>query len=608
MHAGDIVAERFQVESLGGSGGMSSVYRAKDSLTGAAVALKVLAVRDGPDVERFTREARLLAELSHPGIVAYVAHGRTTAGDYYLAMEWLDGETLSMRLRRAPLSVRETVKLVRSVADALAVAHARGVVHRDLKPSNLFLMGRSLEGVKVLDFGVARLEHAALDRTRTGTILGTPGYMAPEQARGDREVGPEADVFSLGCVLFECLTGRAPFSGERVMAVLAKILVEEAPRVAELRPEVPPELDALVARMLTKAPRDRPEDARALVTELAKIPLQRSGAAALSTIPPAITAGEQRLLCVVLASEGTRATRDETRELLASLREVVYPYGGRVDLIAGGSVVWSVSGEGVASDQAAQAARGALKIRELLPKTPMALATGRGVLAEQWSMGEVIDRAARILTHAPPIDQSRSAGQPIRIDDVTAGLLSSRFDIGGDEAGLELRGVREVIEPTRTLLGKATPCVGRDREIAALVSAYEECVAEPVARAVIITAPAGTGKSRVRYEFMRKLIAQGEPLEVLVGRGDPMKVGSPFGILAPAIRRALGVLDGEASHVREQKLRARVGRHVRGADLPRVTAFLGELCGVRLADDDDSQLRAARRDPMLMGDQMQKAW
>src|SRR5262249_9102321 len=160
-------------------------------------------------------------------------------------------EDLARRRRREPLSVEETVTLVMHAADALAAAHVRGIVHRDLKPSNLFLLDRDVRRMKVLDFGVAWLGDGTRV-TKTGAVGGTAGDMAPEQARGEQDVDARADVFALGCVLFECLTGSPVFSGERFMAVLAKILFAEVPRARELRPEIPPALDGLCAEMLAK--------------------------------------------------------------------------------------------------------------------------------------------------------------------------------------------------------------------------------------------------------------------------------------------------------------------------------------------------------------------
>src|SRR6185369_5218253 len=235
MKPGDLVAGRFEIERLAGWGGMGDVYRAVDRLRGLPVALKVLHGEDHREspfaAERFAREAETLAELTHPAIVKYIAHGRTPAGELYLAMEWLDGEDLGARLSRSGLGVAEAVMLATRVAEALGAAHARGVVHRDVKPSNLFLCDGRVDRVKVVDFGIARRDRA-LGATRTGVLLGTPGYMAPEQARGGRELDARADVFALGCVLFECITGRPAFAGEHAMAILARILLEEAPRAS----------------------------------------------------------------------------------------------------------------------------------------------------------------------------------------------------------------------------------------------------------------------------------------------------------------------------------------------------------------------------------------
>src|SRR5262245_12750307 len=156
MQPGDVLGERFELEQRACAGGMGEVFRAKDRASGEAVAVKVLLEKRAHDQARFAREAKVLAELSHPAIVRYVAHGVAPSGEPYLAMEWLDGEDLSKRLKRGRLTVDETVALGRRVAHALAAAHERSVVHRDLKPGNLFLSGRDLECVKVLDFGIAR--------------------------------------------------------------------------------------------------------------------------------------------------------------------------------------------------------------------------------------------------------------------------------------------------------------------------------------------------------------------------------------------------------------------------------------------------------------------
>ena len=271
MREGQIIAGRFELEELAGTGGMGSVYRARDVVSQQKVAVKVLRESAAMQADRFLLEAKVLAELQHPGVVRYVSHGATPAGELYLAMEWLEGEDLGQRLSRMGLTPTESVEVALQVASTLEVAHQRGIVHRDIKPSNLFLVHRSLNQVKVLDFGVARLTRAGIHSTKTGAMVGTPGYMSPEQARGEKNVDPRADVFSLGCVLFECLIGFAPFSGDNAIAVLAKILLDEAPSILDARPDLSAELDRAVAALLSKDASRRPSDGAAAAALLAPI-------------------------------------------------------------------------------------------------------------------------------------------------------------------------------------------------------------------------------------------------------------------------------------------------------------------------------------------------
>jgi serine/threonine protein kinase len=179
-------------------------------------------------------------------------------------MDWLEGEDLAERLARAPLDVGDSLALVRKASEGLAVAHARGVVHRDVKPSNLFLVGSDPAAVKVIDFGVARVDSGAVNLTRPGSSLGTAGYMAPEQAMEAADVDARADVYGLGCVLFECLTGRPPFVG-RPAALVVKVLRDKPPAPSTLRAGISAKIDALVARLLAKDRAERPGDAAEVV-------------------------------------------------------------------------------------------------------------------------------------------------------------------------------------------------------------------------------------------------------------------------------------------------------------------------------------------------------
>jgi serine/threonine protein kinase len=254
---GELIAERYELNELVGTGGMSSVYKAHDRLLERTVALKVLHERfmtDDDHVERFKHEARAVAQLSHPNIVTVIDRGERD-GRQFIVFEYVDGENLkALVVREAPLAEREAVRLVLQIARALAFAHQHGLIHRDVKPQNVLLP----EGgeVKVTDFGIARSLDVEAGITQTGTVMGTSDYIAPEQARGVKATA-QTDVYALGIVLYELLTGEVPFTGDNFVAVAMQHINSPVPSVRELRPDVSPRLDAAVRRALAKSPRDR---------------------------------------------------------------------------------------------------------------------------------------------------------------------------------------------------------------------------------------------------------------------------------------------------------------------------------------------------------------
>jgi len=271
--AGEVIDGRFVVEGLERAGGMGRIFRAIDQLTGARVALKIVQHGKSASSSRFAREARILAELTHPAVVRYLAHGETRDGDSFLTMEWLEGEDLSDRLDGGGLTVGESIALAFRAADGLAAAHARGVVHRDVKPSNLFLVEKDASRVKVLDFGIARYEDAdprlsMRGVTRPGEVIGTAGYMSPEQASGKHDIDARTDVFSLGCVIYECLAGQPAFEADHMVGVVAKLLYEDAAPLRFVRSDVPVALDTLLGRMLARDRAQRPHDAGSVVQAL----------------------------------------------------------------------------------------------------------------------------------------------------------------------------------------------------------------------------------------------------------------------------------------------------------------------------------------------------
>lgn len=626
MEPGTLLADRFEIERRVSAGGMSAVYRAQDHRMGGVVAVKVLYGRDeGEHRERLYREARVLEKLSHPGIVKYVGHGEIEADKPYLAMEWITGETLGKRLSRTGLTMGESVRLVTKVAETLSVAHAKGIIHRDIKPGNLILRESSVDDPTLIDFGIARMGLGASSITHTGVMLGTLGYMAPEQARGTKLLDARADVFALGAVLFKCLTGLPAFAGEDEIAILAKMLFEAPPRVRDLRKDVPRALDELLSRMLSRDPLQRPADAGIVAAELgALVGLDAAGTATAreaSAHGDVITRGEQRLVSVVAVASHSHAEGEEStivdgtwqgmKSLSKGLRAAIQPFGAHLESLASGMIVVTLPGRHSATDQATRAARCVLAMRAAAPNVPMVLATGRAVLEERVPIGEAVDRAVRMLQLHQDDDIALVAAgkrQPIHLDEITAGLLDARFSVKGDGPNLELVEEQPAADAHRMLLGKPTPCVGRERELVMVEGVFAECVADDVARVVLVTAPAGVGKSRLRHEVLRTLEHRGGRHAVFTSRGDPMRAGSPFGMLSQIIRGAADAQDGEPPRVQREKIRARVSRCVPPRDIVRVTQFLAETLGISIPEEDDVQLRAARHDPILMGDQMRRAF
>jgi serine/threonine-protein kinase len=268
LQAGDDVGG-YRIDHVIGEGGMGTVYGAVHPLIGKRAAIKVLRKElcaSAEAVERFVQEARAVNQIGHPNIVDCFAFGALPDGRSWCAMEWLTGESLSDRMARRALSWDETRAIAGDVIRALDAAHGKGIVHRDLKPDNVFLVEVADERprVKLLDFGIAKLTGGADQRaskTRTGAVVGTPLYIAPEQARG-LSVEARTDVYSLGVMLFEMIAGRPPFDEDNAADLIAKHLTETPPLLRAHAPNAPAEVEALIAEMLEKRPEGRPSLAK----------------------------------------------------------------------------------------------------------------------------------------------------------------------------------------------------------------------------------------------------------------------------------------------------------------------------------------------------------
>lgn len=262
---GSTLANRYEIIRRIGEGGMGAVYEARHTVIGKRVAVKVLLerlVEKRELVGRLLKEARLASAIGHENIVDVTDFGTTDDARSFVVMEYLEGEPLSALLaREAPLPVERCLRIVRQVASALEAAHAKGIVHRDIKPENVYLVRRGDDDfVKVVDFGVSKAVRTAdegpetLRLTRTGMLLGTPLYMSPEQARGDEDIDARADVWAVGVVLYECLTGEVPFRANNYLQVIAQVLNHEALPPSKMLPElgIPAAVESVVMKALAK--------------------------------------------------------------------------------------------------------------------------------------------------------------------------------------------------------------------------------------------------------------------------------------------------------------------------------------------------------------------
>lgn len=283
MHTQGLIDERYHLIGPLGGGGMSEVCLAHDEVLGRDVALKVLRERFADDegfVERFRREAKSAAALSHPNIVLIYDQGRSEEGTYYIAMEYISGGTLKERItKRGTLGSSVAAAVALQIAGALGAAHARGMIHRDVKPQNVLVT--EFGDVKVADFGIARAAPPAATTvsSQTNFILGTASYMSPEQAMGN-PVTPASDLYSLGILLYEMLTAHVPFAAENPLATSLKHVNEPPPSPKESIPDLPEGMNTLILKLLAKKPGDRYEDSAELMKDLKRV---RDGLSPLAT-------------------------------------------------------------------------------------------------------------------------------------------------------------------------------------------------------------------------------------------------------------------------------------------------------------------------------------
>ncbi len=610
MEPGTIIDDRFRIVERAGEGAMGVVHRAEEMSTGKPVAIKVMHAGGSADKVRFVREVQVLTSLSYPSIVACLGHGTLESGEPWMAMEWVEGEDLASRLKRGPLAPQEALVVVRAIAGALGAAHSQGIIHRDVKPGNIILEGGDPARARLIDFGIARVraEHTI---TKFGSVLGTPSYMAPEQMRGANEVDDRADLYALGVILFECITGRLPFNSSSIIGIMTQVLFEPAPRIRDINPALSPALDNLVDALLEKEPSKRLGPASAVFQALHSTDLDHF----LSHPPPPIpftglTEDELRFVSVVFVSpESSRSLSgsaetilDRTEgQLVQDIERIAAPLHGRVEGLRNGTVLVAFPGRGAATDQAAMAARAALAIRDLGTGLPIALATGRS----SGNVGSLYSDAA--VCAATLSKRSASDEKGIPIDETTRRLLDNRFSVEQRQDTPFLLAEDPFGDAARLLCGRPAPFVGREREVALIENIFKDVVHEPQGAAVIVVGEAGAGKSRLSREVLGTLSRIELGTEIWVGRGEVVRAGGSFGMLTNALHRAAGIRDGEPVEVRHLKLAAFVHDRVATKESTSIITFLGEMAETK-TDTDNDELRAARRDPVLMRDRIRFAF
>lgn len=582
--AQDLIAGRFAIEREVGRGAAGVVYRAYDHVSQSHVALKVIGVLgvDSTERARIVREGQILSELAHPHIVRMVAFGTvegkcTTSDGYpieegatFIAMEWLSGEDLSTRRKREPLSLRQSIEIGKQIAFALAAAHDCGVVHRDIKPSNIVLVRpqsemdreappvsgfssdprrNGAEGAaakssdtliaKLVDFGVAAQNDVRL--TLTGAIIGTPAYMAPEQARGDIRADVRSDIYSLGATLFELISGRPPHVGPTSIATLARLVTAPAPRLSEVLANVPPELDELIDRMLQSDPAQRPSSAREVALKLEaisagdKLPEQ----AKLLEVPADLPVLASTRLVTTLVALGV-GTGDVRLAAIGKLQQ----FGADALPLGSDAIVAHLGVRRAEGDEAVRAIEAAKELSKQ-HHARVGIATGKMRVDKMRLASEAVDRAAAL---------AREAGDLGVLADATTVQLARRrfaFDVRADGSAV----VGQVLAAKREATTVAR-FYGREQEYIVMLSAYKRCIDERTPVLLTLSGPPGIGKTRLLREWVMQVGSISSAPHIAQVRCESYRKGHALGIVTDALRALLGLPKGASLEQATAALRA----------------------------------------------------
>jgi serine/threonine protein kinase/tetratricopeptide (TPR) repeat protein len=649
LRPGEVIAGRFEIVRSVRSGGLSVVFQAVDRKTSETVAVKVINIQPSEEalLKRIDREIKILSSLSHPHVVGCIGAGALPDGRPYLVLEWLEGEDLADFKVRAPMTLRRVLEVLGQVADALAAAHTLGIIHRDIKPANIYMVHPSADSrpdCRVLDFGVAKMPQANAGITRAGAILGTPSYMAPEQASYAMDVDARADVFSLGVVAFEILTGKLPWQSTTDLARLARILVEPAMKVHEVSPDVPPSVAELIDHTLKLKVNERIATAREVHDRVV---------ATLEDLPDAILDTVFTRDAELLSSFVREDTADipvPERDLKRSMLRIpsvkdlrtegmVLGPGGYYPILESKQLV------GVADIRDARELREAREARHSAKhaKTPTrateaALPRSRSMVTEAHPAPDIgplnHEVSAKELSEptqlfendsstVPPA-RPKSAPEVVPLSPVVS--PPSRPISRGRSA--KKRAFDETLSYVDT---QDNVLFGRVQELDALRSATTRPLNAGRPSFILVYGPAGIGKTRVRVELTRMLKSTVKPPRVLAGRAEEVAQSSPYSFLRRVLSAEARIHSDDTPDRKRSKMLEL---------LPNAVETRGLLDNVEPAlphkargeDEDDAALEdhdtiaafvsralhvpyhnnasysLAERDPRLMGDQVRRAF
>ena len=604
-----LLLDDYRLEAPVAAGGMGEIWRGHHQQTGVAVAVKRLKYRGGEALPgtfraRLVREAQALQRLRHDNIVSYMGSGFDDEGQPYLVMEWLDGESLRDRQLRSPLDMELLLDVTRQILTGLTCCHQQGIVHRDIKPENLILVPHD-HGVRVklLDLGLAFLDDGNTRLTAAGDLLGTLHYLSPEQARGAAGVDHRADLYSVGVLLYELVTGQLPFTGDHAATILLKIITETPARPSHLRPEVPRWLEAVILRAMQRAPSERFDQASDMLAALDRdAPGELPGAQRLEEVdalaetgvlqvsPASLEVRQVCLLCVKPADVGD--------DIEPVARQIVESAGGTSHRLLGGEAVGLFGLDRTLGDEALRATRAGMQLRDALGSRARLLAStvhfrvGEG----QQLSSEELDQTLERLAAVPP-------GELV-LDLPTRHMVSHHVETRRMDGQDTVVSLAAEAPGQRRVLGMETPTVGRETELAAVRAAAARAEDNEEPEAVLVLGQAGMGKSRLLQEVVPELRERCSLF--LEAQGDRARSRSPFGLLADLVARAAGIHQGQDRASMGAAIHTLVGPYLAAEERQEHVSILEEVVGVPF--DDTLVDQAALSDPKVMRERIAGAF